>query len=237
VSTPRAVARALAAGQPGGTLAVPLALHVSARIAERDAEDFVYDATQLANALRDLIEAVGPDGVPVTDPAVLLAGCASAESILASDQLKVALEATRRLRAAYGDAVVLAAVLPGPATIAGLAGPAETAGAGAMAADVVVGLGREFLAAGADVLIVADHEELPGASLATLANVARFHQALALSHTAARYGLSPAASQDLRSPGHVPGVAVTPESLARDTDIVVLRDWVDAVRGDASTMN
>jgi hypothetical protein len=236
VRTPRAVARALAAGQPGGTLAVPLALHVSARIAERDAEDFVYDATQLANALRDLIEAVGPDGVPVTDPAVLLAGCASAESILASDQLKVALEATRRLRAAYGDAIALAAVLPGPATIAGLAGPAETAGAGAVATGVVVTLGREFLAAGADVLITADREELPGTSLATLANVARFHQALALAHTAARYGLPPAASRDLHSPGHVPGVAVTPESLTRDTDIAVLRDWVAAVRGDAPTM-
>ena len=50
---------------------------MSARIAERDAGDFVCDATQLANALRDLIEAVGPDGVPVTDAAVLLAGCAS----------------------------------------------------------------------------------------------------------------------------------------------------------------
>lgn len=231
MSTPRAVARALAAGQPGGTLAVPLALHVSARIAERDAEDFLYDATQLANALRDLIEAVGPDGVPVTDPAVLLAGCASAESVLASDQLKVALEATRRLRAAYGDAIALAAVLPGPAAIAGLAGPAETAGVSAGPADVVVGLGREFLAAGADVVIVADHEELPGTSLATLANVARFHQALALSHTAVRYGLPSAAAQDLHSPGHVAGVAVTPGSLARDTDIAVLRDWVDGVRG------
>lgn len=230
MSTPRAVARSLAAGRPGGTLAVPLALHVSARIAERDAEDFVYDATQLANALRDLIEAVGPDGVPVTDPAVLLAGCASAESVLASDQLKVALEATRRLRAAYGDAIALAAVLPGPATIAGLGGPAETAGASAMAADVVVGLGREFLAAGADVLIVADHAELAGTSLATLANVARFHQALALSHTVARYGLPSAASQDLHTPGHVPGVVVTAESLTRETDIAVLRDWVAAVR-------
>ena len=236
MSTPRAVARSLAAGRPGGTLAVPLALHVSARIAERDAEDFVYDATQLANALRDLIEAVGPDGVPVTAPAVLLVGCASAESILASDQLKVALEVTRRLRAAYRDAIALAAVLPGPATIAGLVGPADPAGARAGAADVVVELGREFLAAGADVLIVADHEELPGTSLATLANVARFHQALALSHPAARYGLPSAVSQELHAPGHVPGVTVTPESLTRDTDLAVLRDWVDAVRGDASTM-
>ena len=232
MSTPRAVARSLAAGQPGGTLAVPLALHVSARIAERDAEDFVYDATQLANALRDLVEAVGPDGVPVTDPAVLLAGCTSAESILASGQLKVALEATRRLRAAYGDAIALAAVLPGPATIAGLAGSAETARVSAVAADVVIGLGREFLAAGVDVIIVQDHEELPATSLATLANVARFHRALALSHTIARYGLPPTAPQDLHSPGHVPGVAVTPESLTRDTDIAVLRDWVAAVRAD-----
>ena len=147
MSTPRAVARSLAAGQPGGTLAVPLALHVSARIAERDAEDFVYDPTQLANALRDLIEAVGPDGVPVTDPAVLLTGCTSAESVLASSQLKVALEATRLLRASYGDAIALAAVLPGPAALAGQAVPAGAAGAGAVAAGVVVGLGREFLAA------------------------------------------------------------------------------------------
>ncbi|MGD0928405.1 MAG: hypothetical protein ABR926_24795 [Streptosporangiaceae bacterium] len=231
MSTPRAVARSLAAGQPGGTLAVPLALHVSARIAERDAEDFVYDPTQLANALRDLIEAVGPDGVPVTDPAVLLAGCTTAESILASEQLKVALEATRRLRASYGDAIALAAVLPGPATIAGQALPAGAAWASAVAAGVVVDLGREFLAAGADLLIVADHEELPGTSLATLANVARFHQALALSHTVARYGLPAAAPQDLSSPAQVRGVAVTPESLTRLTDLAVLRDWVAAVRG------
>jgi hypothetical protein len=234
VSTPRAVARSLAAGQPGGTLAVPLALHVSARIAERDAEDFVYDATQLANALRDLIEAVGPDGVPVTDPAVLLAGCASAESILASDQLKVALEATRRLRAAYGDEIALAAVLPGPAAITEQAGPAGTAGT---AADLVVALGREFLAAGADVLIVADHEELPGMSLATLANIARFHQALALSHPVPRYGLPAAAPLDLHSPAYAAGVAVTTGSLPRDTDIAVLRDWLAAVRGSPPAMN
>lgn len=228
MSTPRAVARSLAAGQPGGTLAIPLALHVSARIAERDAEDFVYDATQLANALRDLIEAVGPDGVAVTDPAVLLAGCGTAESLLASDQLKVALEATRRLRASYGDAIALAAALPGPAAVAELAGPPGTAVA---AADLVVALGREFLAAGVDVLIVEDHEELPGASLATLANIARFHQVLALSHPVQRYGLPAPAPLGLHSPACAAGVAVTAESLPRDTDIAVLRDWLAGVRG------
>ena len=231
MSTPRSVARSLAAGQPGGTLAIPRALHVSARIAERDAEDFVCDATQLANALRDLIEAVGPDGVPVTDAGVLLAGCAGAGSLLASEQLAAALEATGRLRASYGDAIVLAAVLPGPAAIATAAGAAGPAGAGAAAADPVLTLGREFLAAGADVLIVHDEGELAGTPLGTLANIARFHQALALALPAGRYGLPAVAACGLRSPAHVPGVAVTSESLARDTDLAVLRDWVTAVRG------
>ncbi len=143
MSTPRSAARALAAGQPGATLAIPRALHVSARIAERDAEDFVCDATQLANALRDLIEAVGPDGVPVTDAGVLLAGYAGTGSLLASEQLSAALEATGRLRASYGDAIVLAAVLPGPAVVATAAG---AAGADGAAADAVLALGREFLA-------------------------------------------------------------------------------------------
>ncbi len=237
MSTPRSVARALAAGQPGGTLAIPRALHVSARIAERDAEDFVCDATQLANALRDLIEAVGPDGVPVTDAGVLLAGYAGTGSVLASEQLTAALEATGRLRATYGDAIVLAAVLPGPAVIAAAAGGAGgaagagPAGADAAAAGPVLALGREFLAAGADVLIVHDDGELPGTSLGTLANIARFHQALALAYPAGRYGLPAVAACGLRSPAHVPGVAVTSESLTRDTDLAVLRDWVTAVRG------
>ena len=44
-ATRRATARSVATGQTTGTVAVPLALHVSARIAERDAEDFLYDPT------------------------------------------------------------------------------------------------------------------------------------------------------------------------------------------------
>src|SRR5260370_35449588 len=114
MTTPRAVARGLASGLPG-TLAVPLALHVSARIAERDAEDFLYDPTQLANALRDLIEAVGPDGVPVSDPEVLLAGCQSASDVLASHQRGVALQACRRRRAPYAARVRPAPGRPRPA--------------------------------------------------------------------------------------------------------------------------
>ena len=92
-------------------------------------------------------------------------------------------------------------------------------------------LGKEFLAAGADVLVVQDEDELPGAALTTLANVARFHQAAALSHGTERYGLTATVPVDLHAPAHVAGVAVTPGSLARDTDLSVLRDWVTAVRG------
>ena len=229
MATPRAVARGIAAGQAAGTLAVPLALHVSARIAERDADEFVYDATQLANALRDLVEAVDPDGVQVSDPAVLLTGCRDAEDVVGSEQLGVAVEATRRLRASFRDEVTLVAVLPGPSVLSALAG----AGGALDVADVVLALGKEFLGAGADVLLVQDEVEAPGlspgVSLGTLANVARFHQAVALAHGAPRYGLAGTAVVGLDAPVGVRGVVVTPGALARDTDISVLCDWVAGV--------
>ena len=225
MTTPGAVARGLASGL-AGTLAVPLALHVSARIAERDAEDFLYDPTQLANALRDLIEAVGPDGVPVSHPSVLMMGCRSASDVLGSQQLGVALEASRRLRTSYADAIALVAVLPGPSAL--------SARLGAEAAAVnltLVGLGQEFLAAGADVIVVDDDAEMPGVSLTTLSNVARFHQAIALSHGASRYGLAAATAVDFESPRPATGVVVTRAWLPRDTDIARLSDWITAVRG------
>lgn len=100
VSLPaRARAQAIA-GRRGGrhTLAVPLALRLAAKIAERPWEVFTTDPTQLANGLGDLLEAVRPDGVVVTlpDSGVLL---------------DVAVEATRRLRATVRDEAVLIAVL------------------------------------------------------------------------------------------------------------------------------
>ena len=54
----------------------------------------------------------------------------------------------------------------------------------------LVCLGQEFLAAGADVIVVHDEQAMPGVSLTTLSNVARFHQAIAVSHGAERYGLA-----------------------------------------------
>lgn len=221
----RSLVRGVATGQAAGTVAIPLALHVSARIAERDADDFVYDATQLANALRDLIDAIDPDGVPVSDADVLLTGCATTQDIVGSEQLKAALEATRRLRTSFGEGIALVAVLPSPAAVAD-----RTDAKGAAAANAVLALGKEFLAAGADVLVIQDKTELPGAPLMTLANIARFHQAAALSHSTERYGLPATAQADLEAPVGLPGLMLTPGSLARDTDIAVLRDWVIAVR-------
>jgi hypothetical protein len=229
--TRRAAARAVAAGQVTGTAAVPLALHVAARIAERNAEEFAYDPTQLANALRDLIGAIDPDGVPVCDPDVLLRDCRTVADIVASPQLKAAVEAAGRLRASFRDDLAVVAVLPGPATVVRHTGAGEAA-----ASDAVLALGKDFLGAGADLLIVhdpvvQDGAEVPVATLTTLANIARFHQAVALTHAQERYGLTATVPVDLHAPVAVHGVAVTPGPLVRDTDIAVLRDWVAAVRG------
>jgi hypothetical protein len=209
---PRQRVRALAQGRgDDGAVAVPLALRLAARIQERDWDDFTRDPTQLANGLRDLVDACGPDGVPVTTPEVLLDG---GTDLLGSEQGVAALEATRRLRASMGDRVALVACLPGPAALPG-------------GSDALLAAGKEFLAAGADVLVVlADH----GPPLGTLANVARFHQALALGCCDA-HGLPVVARVPLHAPLPTPGVVLTTEDLPRDTDVSVLEDWVDAVRG------
>jgi hypothetical protein len=224
VPTPRDILRGIAAGRRDGALAVPLALHVAARIQERDPEDFLFDATQLANALRDLADAVEPDGVVVSDSAALLAEAGSVEALLKGDMLACALEATRRLRASYAERLVLTASLPGPAGLG-----ARYQISPESAAEALLGLGKEFLSAGADLLLVQDDQatELP---LNTLANVARFHQALALSHGASSPGLPAPAAHALDAPVPSTGVVITPAQLPRTTDIALLRDWVEVVR-------
>ena len=226
MTSPRDTARRLAAGQEEGVLAVPLALHVSARIQERDPEDFLYDPTQLANALRDLIDAIHPDGVLASAAQVLLADCKDVPSLLGSVQLATATEATRRLRASFGDRIVVVCGLPGPAAVAAATGASAPA-----AADASLALAKEFLAAGCDVLLIEDDTELAGASLSTLANVARFHQALAVSHPQPRYGLPGVVYAPLDAPVAQRGLVTTPEHLPRQTDVAVLRDWVSEIRG------
>jgi hypothetical protein len=214
----------MAAGRRDGALAVPLALHVAARIQERDPEDFLFDATQLANALRDLADAVESDGVVVSDSNALLADAGSLEALLKGEMLACALEATRRLRASYSDRIVLIASLPGPAALG-----ERFRMSGESGVDALLGLGKEFLGAGADVLLVQDTAGTE-TSLSTLANVARFHQALALAHGPVSHGLPAPAVCPLDEPAPGEGVVITPSQLPRNTDIALLRDWVEAVR-------
>jgi len=208
----RSRVRALAQRQGDGRgIAVPLAHRLAARIQERDWEDFTCDPTQLANGLRDLADAVGPDGLAVCLPDVLLEGGAD---VLASEQGAAAVEATRRLRASMGDRVALVACLPGPADVTG-------------SAHGVLAAAKEFLAAGADGIVVLG---APSGSLSTLANVARFHQAVALGDDAS-HGLPVVERRPLAQPSPAVGLVLTDVHLARGTDVSELEDWVTAVRG------
>jgi hypothetical protein len=209
---PRQRVRALVRRQGDGRgIAVPLAHRLAARIQERDWEDFTCDPTQLANGLRDLADAVAPDGLAVCLPDVLLEG---GTDVLASEQGAAAVEATRRLRASFGDRVALLACLPGPEAVHG-------------GADGVLAAAKGFLAAGADGIVVLG---AVGGSLSTLANVARFHQAVALGDDAA-HGLPVVEQRPLAAPGPAAGLVLTDVHLARETDVSELEDWVLAVRG------
>ncbi|MBA2390734.1 MAG: hypothetical protein H0V67_10820 [Geodermatophilaceae bacterium] len=150
MTSPRGRAQAIAVGRGGQhTLAVPLVLRLAARIAERPLEEFFTDPTQLANGLRDLLEAVGPDGLVVTLPDVLDGD--------PGERLECALEATRRLRPTVGDRAALIAVLGG-------SGP-------------VVDCARAFLSAGIDGIVLTG--PCPAEAARTVGNVSRFHRAVA----------------------------------------------------------
>lgn len=210
--TPRQRVQALAQGRPDGRgIAVPLAMQVAARIQERDWDDFTCDPTQLANGLRDLVDACAPDGVPVTTPEVLLGAADPVGGI----EVRTALEATSRLRASMGDRVALVACLPGPAAL-----PAGS--------QDVLELGKAFLGAGADAIVLLEHHG-DASSLSTLANVARFHQAAAMG-CCDEHGLPVIERVPLADPRPTPGVVMTTDTLSRDTDVSALEDWIDAVR-------
>jgi len=213
MAPPRQRVQALAQGRPDGHgIAVPLAMQVAARIQERDWEAFTCDPTQLANGLRDLVDACAPDGIPLTMPEVLL----DAADPVGGIEAQTALEATRRLRSSMGDRVALVACLPGPAVL-----PND--------GDDVLELGKAFLGAGADAIVVLEHHGDTSA-LSTLANVARFHQAAALG-CCDSHGLPVVERVPLAEPRPATGMVMTPDTLPRDTDVSVLDDWVEAVRG------
>jgi hypothetical protein len=220
---------------PGGgqhALAVPLALRLAARIQERPLDGYFTDPTQLANGLRDFLQAVGPDGLVLTDPDVLAEDVATAAlaALAVAPRVAAALEAARRLRGTVGDSAVLVACLPGPAAVAAL-----RAGRGDPA-EVVRVLAKEFLGAGADVILLAEKDGAAGdeATLRTIANMARFHRALTYLSGAPASCMSAPAVVPLDRPAPARGLVVTDRDLPPGTSLTEVQAWVTAVRGGAS---
>lgn len=193
------------AGRRGGqhTLAVPLAPRLAAKIAERPWDAFLTDPTQLTNGLHDLYDAVRPDGVPVTLPAIL----ADDDS---GTRLETALEATRRLRTTVRDEAVLIAVLDG-------------------ASDAVLDNVKEFLNAGIDGVVL--EGDTPDDTARTIGNVTRFHRAMAHVLGAGASGLPGAELVPLDAPAQKTGLVLTDGEVPADTRIPTVQDWVAAVRG------
>ena len=140
-------------------LVCPLVVAQAAEIDALPVARFLADPTKLCNGLRMLSEALRTDVIVTADgrPELLTDGV----------QAAAAVEATRRLAASVAD-VALAAALPGP----GRGGDP-------------LPLARAFLEAGANLLLLVEEQPLPAGSGATwraaantVANVARFHQAV-----------------------------------------------------------
>lgn len=158
--TARQRAKLLLRGRPvAPPLLCPLAVAQAAEIDARPLPQFLTDPTKLCNGLRTLYEALGTDVIVTAD--------GRPELVTDRDQAAAAVEATRRLSATAVDAA-LAAALPGP----GRGGD-------------LVPLARAFLEAGANLLLLVEEQPLPAgsgvtwwAAATTVANVARFHQAV-----------------------------------------------------------
>jgi len=193
------------AGRRGGrhTLAVPLALRLAAKIAERPWDTFLTDPTQLANGLGDLLDAVRPDGVPVTLPAVLARDATGIRR-------DTALEATRRLRTTVRDEAVLITVLDA-------------------AADTVLDDVTAFLAAGVDGVVL--DGDVPADTARTIGNMTRFHRAMVHVLGPGASGLAGAELVPLDVPVPRTGLVLTEGEVPADCSIPTMQDWVAAVRG------
>lgn len=228
---PRTRARAMTGGPgPGYSLVVPLALRLAARIQERPLPAYFADPTQLANGLSDFLQAVGPDGVVVTDPEALSDEITATDpgGLTAAPRVAAALEATHRLRITAGDTAVLAARLPGPARSAELL-------RGSAGTRVLQVLAKEFLAAGADILLLAEAEGGDTAAheavLRTVANMARFHRARCYLTGATVHFLEEPTVIPLAAPHAATGLVITDQDLPADTSMSAVREWVAGVRG------
>jgi hypothetical protein len=165
--TPRARARLLlrsGRAQPG--LVAPLIVDQAAEIEALPLDEFLTNPTKLTKGLTSLHQALGTDAIAV-------AGGGSTE------QVDAAVEATARLVATAPGDPVLAAVLPGPAALAGERG-CDLERGGELVLEVV----KRFLEAGSHLVVMVE-DAAPGtddwrSAVTPVANVARFHQAVSV---------------------------------------------------------
>lgn len=238
VKPARKRAQAIAQGRGRSErVVIALAFEVAARISARPLAEFRNDATQLANGLGELQQALQADGVVCALASRMewesAAGTGlDVDHIVAHGAVAASLEACRRLREVHGDNLALLAGLTGPATLA--AQFAVDVNAACIAFGALV---KAFCAAGADVIVLLEDTDSECSSEAwqdgvkTAANIARFHQASLLAWNgmgglAAPYALplaAPAASGL--------GIITTAEVVPADADIELLRAWVNTVKG------
>lgn len=211
------------------TLAIPLALRLAARIQERPLDRFFTDPTQLANGLHEFQQAVEPDGLIVTDPEALTDEIMTNPSaaLPIAGRAATAVEATRRLRITVGDTTALVAGLPGPATVAAWREDKREA------AETTQRLVDEFLAAGIDIILLTEEEgsDLAAyeAPLRTIANMSRFHRAMACLRGARVPFMPEPTVVPLTHPTPTSGLVITERDLPTDTSITLVHDWVTTV--------
>jgi hypothetical protein len=114
-----------------------------------------------------------------------------------------ALEATRRLRGSHGDAAVLVAVLDG---------------------SDVLDDAKAYLDAGIDGVVL--EGDVDAGTARTIANVCRFHRAMAHGP-----GLTPPTLIGLDAPARSTGLVLTDRECPADVDVTTVAGWVEAVRG------
>ena len=216
---------------------IPLAFALAARISARPLVEFRSDATQLANGLGELQQALAADGLVCALAARMEISSApdatlDVERMAKQGALGASLEACRRLREVQGDKVALLAGLTGPATLA-----AQFDVNVAQACVAFAALVKEFCAAGADVILLMEDAGAQCASeqwqdgVKTAINIARFHQASLLAWQGVG-GLAAPHGVALDTPTLSGlGIVTTDTLVAPDVDIEQLRAWVTTVRG------
>lgn len=216
---------------------IPLAFEVAARISARPLAAFRNDATQLANGLGELQQALKADGLVCALAARMefdsaAGGGLDVERMAAQGALGASLEACRRLREVQGEDAALLAGLTGPATLAAQFGVDVAAASAAFAALV-----KAFCAAGADIILLMEDAGAECGNDAwqdgvkTAANIARFHQASLLAWQGAGGMAAPHAVALDHPQASGVGIVTTAAPVAADADIEQLRHWVNIVRG------